>query len=111
MKGPLHGFFLDDDAHIDNDELNVPAEKEDEDDDGPEAPRASTDPPPIPKGIKHSNEALRKSRLSKKNTVDFAGHIFGDELKMKRLGVLWEAVDPVVQRMKLGLTCCKKVEG
>ena len=56
------------------------------------------DPLRQPRGMKASNEALRKKRQSHHNTVDFAGNIFGDDFKMTKLDIHWEVEETIVIR-------------
>ena len=111
-KCPLFGFFLEDYTHIDADTVGAPEEINDEDGGAlPGRPGSSNDVPSIPKGVKHSNEALLRKRHQYKNTVDFASHIFADDSKMKRMDIMWETQDPVIQIFKGGLTLCKTISG
>ena len=114
-KSPVNGFFLEDYTHVDNDEefgQGPGADADGAEEDGP-LPAASSgdDPLRAPRGVKASNEALRKKRQSHHNTVDFSAHIFGDDEKMRKLDVHWEVADPLVLRFKLGLTACKTTKG
>ena len=111
-KCPLFGFFLEDYSHIDADTLGAPEVINDEGGGAlPGMPGSSNDPPSIPKGVKHSNEELVRKRHQYKNTVDFASHIFADASKMKRMDIMWETQDPVIQIFKGGLTLCKTIAG
>ena len=111
-KSPIVGCYLGNYEHIDGDggQLDVvsaAAESHAEDAAaGPSAPQAagSSNDPPVPKGVQHSNADVAKVRLRHQNTTDFACNVLLNSQKMRCLDAVVFVQMRVVERFKIGLS-------
>lgn len=114
-KSPLNNYVLESYEILGDDPVAVIGDDGGDHGAAPAAAAAAAAPPPPageqPKGVKHSNECLRRLRAKHVNTIDFACHVMLDSLKMRRLDAHVFGEKHLMARFKLGVTNCKTYMG